>query len=534
MNGVEIFLILMVAVCAVAYLAQRVKLPAPIAFVLGGMALATLPAFGDFRIAPDVLLLLFLPPLLTEAAYFTSIREFRRNLRPILQLAIGLVVVTTLAVAYVMQWLLPEFGLAAAFVLGAIISPPDAVAAVSVTKQVSMPKRVSTILEGESLVNDATGLVLYKFAVAAVVAGGFSFLDAGLSFVWMASIGTLIGFVMAWCYMRIFPLIRETSVEILSTFLLPYAVYLAAESVHASGVLAVVASGLTVGWHAPQTFGPNFRIPAEAVWRMVSFVLNGLVFLLIGLHFPGLLSRLQEYGMAELCGMAALVSAVVITTRMAWVFFLAYGSRMIRPWKQKRDPYPAWQNVFIVAWTGMRGVVSLATALALPFTIADGSAFPHRDVIIFLAFSVILVTLLLQGLSLPWVMRKLKLSYESNILYEQWLARSHAAEEAMKRLRALQEDPQIQSSALERIISHYCDRLHSLGDGPNTPLSLNQPPITEIHPLITIENRIWKEVLETERAVVVSLRPRFEISDDVMNDQLRDIDLLHNRFANHA
>lgn len=534
MGATEVFLLLLLAVCVLTYLAQRVGIVAPIVFVLGGMGLAILPAFRNFHIAPELLLLLFLPPLLTEAAYFTSFRDFKRNLKPILQLAIGLVIFTTCVVAYLMNWFVPEFGLAAAFVLGAIISPPDAVAAVAVTKKIALPKRVAVVLEGESLVNDATGLVLYKFAVAAVVTGAFSLAEASTHFIWMALAGTTIGWVLGYCFMRVFSFIRETSVEILSTFLLPYAAYLAAEAVHASGVLAVVASGLTVGWYAPQKFGPNFRIPAEAVWRMVSFVLNGLVFVLIGLHFPALLARLHFYSPSDLLVMAAVVSIAAMVTRLAWVFTVAYSSRLISRWRGLADPYPSWQNVFIVAWTGMRGVVSLATALALPLTIADGSAFPHRDLIIFLAFAVILTTLILQGISLPWVMQRLTLSYNTDGIYEQWQARKESAEEVMKVLTCMRTDPDIQSSALERIISHYADRLEALGDGPNTPLRVNTPPAAESHPLIDMENRIWKKVLETERTVVISLRQAFTISDDVMHDHLREIDLLHSRFANHA
>ncbi|MDX2073691.1 MAG: Na+/H+ antiporter [Alphaproteobacteria bacterium] len=530
MGTTEILLLLLLAICVVAYLAQRVRLAAPIAFVLAGMALATLPAFRDFRVEPELLLLLFLPPILTEAAYFTSLRDFKRNLNRILSLAIGLVLATAVVVACLMQWLMPEFGLAAGFVLGAIISPPDAVAAVAVTKKIRLPKRVAIILEGESLINDATGLVLYKFAVLAVVTGSFSLADAGMHFLWMASAGTVLGLAMGYCYMRIFPLIKDLSVEILSTLLLPYVAYIAAEAVHASGVLAVVASGVTVGWYAPRKFSSSFRIPAEAVWKMVTFVLNGLVFLLIGLHFPGLLVQLRDYELTDLLTLALAVSVAAIVVRVAWVYAFAYIK-----WPFRKDAsYPKWQNVFIVAWTGMRGVVSLATALALPLTIADGSPFPHRALIIFLAFSVILVTLVLQGMSLPWIMRKLTLFYDHNVLFEEWQAKKESALAVMEQLQKMRGDPAVQSAALERIISHYADRLESLGDGPNTPLFTHLPPAPENHPLISLESRIWREVLETERRAVIGLRHAFHISDDVMHDRLRDIDLLHNRFANTA
>lgn len=534
MNGAEIFLILLVAICAVAYLAQRVGMAYPIAFVLAGMALAVVPGFPAFSIPPDLLLLLFLPPLLTEAAYFTSLRDFKANMRPILQLAIGLVVATGVAIAYALHWLVPEISLAVGFVLGAIISPPDAVAAVSVTRHVTIPRRTTIILEGESLINDATGLVMYKFAVAAVVTGSFSLATASLHFLWMIASGLLVGWAIGKGYMRVFPKIREQSVEILSTFLVPYASYLLVEAMHGSGVLAVVASGLTIGWYAPQVFTPRLMIPAEAVWRMVTFVLNGLVFLLIGMHFPGLLQRLSDYTARDLLVLSLAVPLLAIVTRFLWVYAVGYGTRLIFPHIRKKDPYPPWQNVFIIAWTGMRGVVSLATALALPFTIASGADFPHRDLIIFLAFDVILATLILQGLSLPWIIRKIAPVYESTILQEQWQAKKEAAESAMSRLMEMKAEPGVQSAALDRIMSHYKDRLDSLGDGPNTPLNLREPPTSENHPLIQAESRIWKEVLSAERDTVVCLRQTFEISDDVMHEMLRDIDLLHNRFANAA
>jgi monovalent cation/hydrogen antiporter len=533
MHGAELFLIFLLVICVVAYLARRIKIATPIAFVLAGMALALVPGLPTFQIPPDLILLLFLPPLLTEAAYFTSLRDFKANLRPILQLAIGLVVATCIVTAYLLNWLVPGIGLAAGFVLGAIISPPDAVAAFSMTREVKIPRRLMIILEGESLVNDATGLVLYKFAVAAVVLGTFSLQEASLHFVWMVVSGLGIGWLLGWTYMRLFPHIKEMSVEILSTFLVPYISYILVESLHGSGVLAVVITGLTVGWYAPQRFTPAFRVPAKAVWDMVSFVLNGIVFLLIGLHFPGLLARLHNYPTAGLVSLAGAISGAAIAVRFVWVYTLAYGVRYVFAGIRRKDPYPTWENVFIIAWTGMRGVVSLATALALPLILADGSPFIHRDLIIFLAFSVILVTLVLQGISLPWLVKKLSLTYEMIGLYEKWRAQKEAAENAMQKLNELRKDQSVNSAAFDRILSHYRDRLESLGDGPNTPLTLHEPPSAENHPLIQMENRIWETVLDAEREAVICLRQTFKISDEVMHEILRDIDLLHNRFANN-
>lgn len=529
-SGVELFFLLLLAVCAIAICARRLRFSYPIACVLGGILLAVIPGVPAFTIPPEMILFLFLPPLLTEAAYFTSLRDFRANLRPILQLALGLVVVTAFGVGLVAHWLIPGLTLGAALVLGTIVSPPDAVAATAVIKELSVPKRLVTILEGESLVNDVTGLVLYQFAVAAVVTGMFSPAEASLQFVWMAASGLLIGWLTGRAYMHIFPGICEVPVAILSSLLVPYAAYLVAEAAHSSSVLAVVTAGLTIGWRAPLVFKPAFRLPAEAVWRMVIFVLQGIVFLLIGLKFPALLERLSAYPPVRLLAYTAAVSTACILIRFAWVYALAYGARALVPSLRRSDPYPPWRNVFIVAWVGMRGVVSLATALALPLTLADGLPFPHRDLIIFLAVSVILVTLVVQGIPLPWLLRRLTLIYEGHVLQEDWMARRRSAEAALKRLADLGDQIDGQPAALERIRSHYRDRILLLGDGPNTPLTPTEPPTPFNHPLIQTESRIWKEVLDAERNAVICLRQTFQISDDVMHDRLREIDLLHTRY----
>lgn len=531
MEPVELILILLVVVCGIAVVARKLSFSYPIAFVLGGMGLALLPQFPAVAIPPEAMLLIFLPPLLCESAYFTSVRDLRKNMRPVLQLALGLVVVTCLAVGFASWWLIPGLPLAAALVLGAIVSPPDAVAASAVLKKVHVPRRIVTILEGESLLNDATGLVLYKFAVMAVVTGMFSLQQASLHFAWMVAGGVSIGFVLAWVYMRLFHRIKEMSVEILTTLLVPYAAYIAAEAVHASGVLAVVTAGLVVGWRAPLVFSPALRLSAETVWQMVVFVLNGFVFLLIGLQFPGLLARLSEYTAAQLLTYAAVVSLTAVAVRFAWVYSITHVTRWLFPAYRKQERTPPWQNVFVVAWTGMRGVVSLATALALPLTMADGTPFPARDLIIFLAFSVILVTLVIQGISLPWVLRKLGLIYEATLLHEDWEAKKEAAEAALSRLTELSENMKDQPSALERLYAYYQDRLSVLGDGPNTPLNPKEPPSPVNHPLIQIESRLWQEALEAERDAVICLRQTFRIGDDVMHDRLREIDLMHNRFA---
>ncbi|MFZ4124842.1 MAG: Na+/H+ antiporter [Rickettsiales bacterium] len=523
----------LVVMCLCALVAGRSNLATPAAFLMGGAALA-LGTGVHIEIKPEYMLLIFLPPILMEAAFFTSIRDFRRNLRPILFMAIGLVVVTAIAIGGVMIVMVPDMTWALAILLGAIISPPDAAAATAALKNVHIPKRVMTILEGESLINDASGLILYKFALVAVMTASFSWQEASSQFALSVIGGSAIGFLMGYGFVKIFPYLRDQSVEIIATFIPPYAAYLVAEHFHVSGVLAVVIAGLVVGWHAPLLFPPRFRIPTEAVWKMLVYFMNALVFMLIGLQLPDLLNRLGRYDSAMLMQLALAVCFITIAIRFAYVFFVAYGMRFLFSKLRRRDPYPAWQNVFIICWTGLRGVVTLATALALPLTLPSGEAFPYRDLIIFLAVSVIVFTLVIQGISLPWLLNKLTLRFDSGLMHEEWLARVHAAKQALTVLERMETDDTVHKPALDRIRAHYTERLESLGDGPNTPLSPTERGEMGNHPILQAENRIWQEVLKHERDIVVNLRKQFFISDDVMHDILREMDLLASRFHHTA
>jgi Na+/H+ antiporter len=520
---------ILVVLCICALVAQRSQLAPPAAFLFGGLWLAMVPGV-EIHIEPEYMLLIFLPPILMEAAFFTSIRDFRRNLRAIMFLAVGLVIVTSIAVGGLMMWLIPGASWAMGMLLGAIVSPPDAAAATAALKNVHIPKRVMTILEGESLVNDASGLILYKFALAAVLTASFSWAEASAQFIFSVMAGSLIGFLIGYGFVRLFPYLKDLSVGILSTFVPPYGAYLIAEAFHVSGVLAVVVAGLVVGWHAPMIFYSKFRIPVEAIWKMVVFFMNSLVFLLIGIQLPDLMSRLDEYPLFMLLGMAGAVCFVTILVRFLWVFGMTHGARYFFPRLKDRGPLPAWQNLFIISWTGLRGVVTLATALAIPYTLPNGDPFPYRDIIIFLAVSVIIFTLVVQGVSLPWLLKVLKLRFDPGLMYEEWLARSHATKQAIAVIEKLEHDETIHKPALDRIRAHYHERLESLGDGPNTPLTPTERGEMTNHPVIQAENRIWQEVLKHERDIVIHLRKQFFISDDVMHDILREMDLLSSRF----
>lgn len=523
-------LIILTAICLCALLAHRLKVAPPIAFLLGGLALALVPDMPKVHIDPEYMLLIFLPPILMEAAFFTSLRDFRDNLQQILLLAIGLVMMTSIAVAATTVALIPGAGWALGFVLGAIVSPPDAAAATAALRGFVIPKRVKSILEGESLVNDATGIVLYKFAVAAVIVGSFSVADASLAFLWKAFGGLAVGILVAFVFIRMFRYLVDPSVEILSTFLPPYAAYIIAESFDMSGVLGVVSAGLMVGWHAPNLFTPRMRLSAEAIWHMVVFFLNSLAFLIIGLQLPDLIARLDVANNPSLITLALAICIASVAMRFVWVYLMAYGLRRFMPSHLRLKYYPAWQNVFVVAWTGMRGVVTLALALALPLTLPNGLPFPQRDLIIFLSTSVIIFTLIAQGLTLPWLTRTLRLSFEPKRMKEEWQARVAGAQQALARLDELEKLPDVHTPALMRIREHYTERLESLGDGPNTPLSPDEASPLTSHPLLQAENRLWAEAIRCERETLIRLRRNYAIGDDVMNDILRELDLLASRF----
>lgn len=524
-------LIILTSICFCALLSHKLRVAPPIAFLLGGLALPFMaPDMPQIAINPEYMLLIFLPPILMEAAIFTSLRDFRDNLQQILLLAIGLVMMTSISVAAVAVWLIPGMTWALGFILGAIVSPPDAAAATATMRNIIIPKRIKSILEGESLVNDATGIVLYKFALLAMLIGGFSVVDATLLFVWKVLGGLAIGVLVAFAFIRMFRYLVDPSVEILATFLPPYAAYIIAESFDMSGVLGVVSAGLMIGWHAPSMFTPRMRLSMEAIWHMVVFFLNSLAFLIIGLQLPDLIVRLDVPHNPSLLLIALAVCVASVAIRFIWVFLMAYGLRRFMPSHLRRDYYPAWQNVFVVAWTGMRGVVTLALALALPITLTNGEYFAQRDLIIFLSTSVIIFTLVVQGLSLPWLTRTLRLSFEPKRMKEEWSARMTAAKQALLRLDELANSDDVHMPALIRIREHYSERLESLGDGPNTQLRPDQATTLMSHPLIQAENRLWAEVLRRERETLIAMRRNYTIGDDVMNNILRELDLLASRF----
>jgi CPA1 family monovalent cation:H+ antiporter len=513
MNQAEVTCTLLIVVASLAILARKVALPYPVLLVIGGLALGFVPGLPRVQLEPDMVFLFLLPPLLYPAATFTSWRDFRENLIPILLLAIGLVLLTTLTIAVVAH-ALTGLPWAAAFVLGAIISPPDAVAATAITSRLRVPRRIVTVLDGESLVNDATALVAYRFGVAAMMSGTFS-LSIG-RFVLVALGGTLLGLAVGWLASHVQRRLDDPPVQMTISLLTPFAAYIPAERLHCSGVLAVVAAGLFLGWRAPRILTARTRLNILVFWEMMVFLLNGLVFVLIGLQLPRILRTFSGHSLKQLVWHGVLISCAAIAVRIAWVFASTNLVRLTSVRFRKIDPYPAWQNVAIVAWTGMRGVVSLAAALAVPLTLSNGSPFPGRDYILFITFCVILATLVLQGLSLPALIRRLGVVDDGLANVEERTARLKANEAALAYLAEV--DHRFPPDLVERLRAEYDDRIRQLevcaGVGGDRPDGLIAPSF----------QLLQQDALDVERRTIIQLRDEYVINDEVLRRIQLDLD----------
>jgi Na+/H+ antiporter len=528
MPTIGIVIVLLAAVAVLALLARKVRLPYPIVLVVGGLLLGLLPFAPRIELSPDLVFLVFLPPLLYEAGWNTSVRDFKANLRPIALLSIGLVLFTTVGIAVVAHLLIPGLPWAVAALLGAIVSPTDALAASAILERVGAPRRIVTVLQGESLVNDASGLVAYRFALAAVTGGTFSIAAAGLQFVVVCVVGLAIGVALGWLLVEVEKRLEDPLIEIVLSFLAPYVAYLVADNLlHVSGVLAVVATALYVSWHAPTLLSATTRVQAVAVWEMVVFVLNGFAFILIGCQLPAILGALSGRSIAELAVYGAVISLAVIAVRFIWVFPATYLPRLV-PQVRRRDPFPPWRHVVVVAWTGMRGVLSLAAALALP-------PFSFRDLVVFLTFCVILVSLVLQGLSLPLLLRWLRVGDDGGELREEEKARFLAIDAAFSRLEELSQEPWVRAEMTDYVRRLYEKRRvitatrfgrvdHEHGsDGHQHDDGADQ--LEDHRDRAEALHRLKLELVTAERLAVVHLRNQGSIGDGAMRRIQRDLDL---------
>jgi CPA1 family monovalent cation:H+ antiporter len=517
LHHLELVILLLAAVLLLMTLARRVLIPYPILLVLGGLALSFVPRVPVVPLDPDLVFLVFLPPVLWAAAYFTSLREFTFNLRPILLLAVGLVVATTVVVAVVARLVVPGMPWPVAFALGAIVSPPDAVAAPAIARRLRIPHRLVTILEGESLVNDAAALVLYRASVAAAMSGAFAvgpalgqFVLAGLGGI---AAGLLVGWIAGWALR----LTEESLAEIAITLLAPYAAWVLAERLHVSGVLACVVGGLYLRRVFSSVVPPATRIQARAVWDVAIFVLNGLIFILIGLQLGAIREAGLPSSLGRLVWQGALISAAAIVVRLLWVPLATVIPRLVSPALRRRDPIPPASHIFLVSWTGMRGIVSLAAALALPVAAGRGAPFPFRDEVILLTFAVILSTLVLQGLSLTPLIRRLDLEEDDSLEVEEAFAREEAARAALARLEKL-DGAAWPREDLDRLRALYTQRVQRA-----SPLELGEGSASARSRATA--RRLRHEVLAAERRALIALRDRGVISDEVLHRLEGELDI---------
>jgi Na+/H+ antiporter len=535
-HDIDILLGLLLMVALLAWLASRLRVAYPIFLVLGGLALSFMPRvfprLPTMELEPELIFLLFLPPLLYYAGLLTTWRDFKSNIRPISFLAVGLVLLTMVSVALVAHGLM---GLSwpASFVLGAIVSPPDAIAATAVLQRMRIPRRVVAVLEGESLVNDATALVAYRMALGAI-GMSFSFTEAAGRFVVVAiggvAIGYAVGLLMAW----VRPRIKEPAVEATVSLLTPYIAYLPAEWCHVSSVLAVVTTGVYLSRRIPQIATPRMRLRGYAVWETLVFILNGLVFILIGLQLPVVVQGLDDVPMRRLLTCAAAVSVVCIGVRLIWVFVATYATRLLVPALRRRDPAPPAGEVFVVGWTGMRGVVSLAAAMAIG---TDAGIDPRqRYLIIFVTFGVILVTLVGQGLTLAPLIRRLHFIADRDEEVEEVTARHLSALAALERLNQLAGGAAEMPPMVDRLRATYDERIAFYSRQLIEAAELSEPADGNGHAAdaaaqtalvaacISTEG-VRRAALRAERRMLVKLRDDGVIGDEVMRRVQEELDL---------
>jgi CPA1 family monovalent cation:H+ antiporter len=519
MHDAELVLLaLMVAMVALSVLARLVGVPYPILMVLGGLVLGFVPGMPAIELPPELVLVLFLPPLLYWSGFFSSPQELRADLRAITLAAVGLVLATMAAVAVAAHALIDGLPWAAAFALGAIVSPTDPLAATAIARRLGVPRRLVTILEGESLVNDATALVAYRIAVAATVGGGFVAWQAGMRFVVGAAGGVAIGLAVGWLVAEARRRLDDPPVEIMLSLVTGYAAYLPADRLGVSGVLAAVTTGLYLGWRAPEIASPTTRLLGFSFWDVLVFLLNAILFILVGLQLHPILSGLGGHSAATLLGLGAAVSAVVVATRIAWQFTVPYLVRLL-----DRRPSQVARRVgararLVSGWSGMRGAVSLAAALALPL-----EGVPQRNLIVFLTFAVILVTLVLQGLTLPALIRRLGVRGDGTEEREELRARLVATNAALTRLEELAAEEWTRDDTVERLRGLYDFRRRRL------KARAGKLEDDGIEDRSLAYQRLVRELLEAQRHAIVRLRNEGVIGTDVMHRIEREFDLEDSR-----
>ncbi len=505
---------------------QRFKISYPILLVIGGLAISLIPGLPEFSINPDVVFLVFLPPLLFEAAWYTSWNSFWSNRRSILTMGFGLVFVTSLAVAYLSVNLIPGFTLALGFLLGGIISPPDAVAATSVLKGVSMPKRGVTLLEGESLVNDAASLTVFRMALAVIMTGAFTMQEAVVGFFLLAVMGVCVGLVIANILFYFLKYIaKASSITTPITLIAPYIMYIVAEHFEWSGVLAVVSGGLFLSYRSKDYMDYNTRIQTREVWETVGFLLNGFVFILIGLELPIIINGIESVSTSWAIEIALIITLVIIVIRIAFIYIVNYVPRIF-PKVRKKEPSPGWKMPLILGWAGMRGVVSLASALAIPIYASSGQHFPHRNLILFITFVVILITLVVQGLSLPWLIKLVNLDGKSSEIPEEAqieAIRYRLVKEEMELLKTKYAKELEESNTVKAINLSLKRSLES------TATNLNSESKIKIANERGLYKQVMQDLINVRRDVIYTLVSEKNYDESILKSLEHNLDLEESR-----
>jgi CPA1 family monovalent cation:H+ antiporter len=525
---IQILVALLIVIAVVAVIAARLKIPPAILLVLTGVVLAVIPGLPTVALAPEFVLLVVLPPLIYSSAVAMSWREFRFNLRPISLLSVGCVAFTTIAAAAATHWLL-GFPWPVGFVLGAIVSPPDAVAPLSIARRMQLPRRILVILEGEGLANDATALILYRFAVVAVSSGVFSLGHAIGTFSAILTGEILWGIGVGWLMLRLRRWVGDPRIEITLSILTPFVAYWPPQHLGGSGVLATVTAGLYISWNGLQLISAATRLQGIFFWDLLIYLTEGMVFLITGLQARTLIAGIRSYSIRELALSAVVVCVVVIAARFVWIFPATYLPRWLFPAIARRDPSPPWQWPFVLAFTGVRGIVSLAAALAIPLTTESGQPFPDRDLILFLTFAVIFVTLVGQGLMLPAVIRALGLANAGRQerdadRAEELLARRQAIEAAIERLEGLGTERELSEDVLKPLRTRHRDQLKHVelrSDGDD-----GHQKLTDLHCEIELL------LIDAQRQRINELYRQGRLRDEARRRIERELDLRNAHFAN--
>lgn len=515
--GAAIF-ILLFAIISVP-IANRARLPLEVFLVIGSCIISLIPGVSSVAINPQLIFSLFLPPILFYAAYFTSWNEFKLNLRPISLLAFGLVLFTMSIVAIAAKNFFPTLSWAECFLLGSIVSPTDAVSASALVRKLGAPRRIVTILEGESLINDATALVAFRFSLTAIITGSFSLPQASTQFVVMAGGGVLVGLIIAKLAALILKKIKSSPAETTLTFLTALTSYLIADQLHLSGVISVVTSGIYFGLHFPEITTSRTRLNAKASWDTLFFIVNGFLFALIGLELPNILKNLPYHTFASLILYGVIISSIIMVSRIFWVFVVAHLSRLLFPFIARRDPTPHWTVLFILGWCGMRGIVSLAAALSLPIFISTNTLFPHRELILVLTYYIIVVSLMVPAFTLPFFLRKFNMIDSENKMQQEALARIRSLEGIVEKLCKIK----VKEKIPDEIFNEYRKQIERRMSVIKT--QLNEQPFSTLNNEYQSIKKLTIVSIESERMTLFQLRKIGEINDDVFHMLLEELDL---------